>query len=56
MTAELIEAQRRTCDQLAQVLVHDCPPWAENCWCYGEGDVRAYEAARAKLDAMKAEA
>lgn len=47
-----IEAQRRIVADLAQVLVHDCLPHSERCYCFGEGDVTAYETAKAKLAEM----
>jgi len=41
-------------DQLAQVLVHECGPADEHCYCFGQGDVDAYEAVRAELASFSA--
>lgn len=42
---------RRRVAELASVLVHDCHPSSEACHCFAQGDVDAWEQARAELAA-----
>lgn len=52
---ETVEVLRRRVNDLAQVLVHDCDR-CERCYCFGQGDVDAYEAAKAALAAREGSA
>ena len=38
---------------LAQILVHDCDPTSDRCYCFGQGDIDAYEQARDQLRASQ---
>ena len=53
---DAIQAARMEVARLSQVLVHDCDPRSEKCWCFGEADVKAYEAARQRLRELQGRA